>query len=102
MSKPTGVKLKDYCKAVETCIVKRGYSHVKDYDNGGSMHTFEIFEKKNDSVPAIVWSIHFGHNKKKELFSDDLKKIYNKTAVPKEEFIEALKNITGKNSFNIG
>jgi len=96
MSKPTGVSLKDYCKAVEICIPERGYGHLKHYDNRGSTHTFEVFEKKDDDSPCVIWSIHFAHNKKKELFSDDLKKIYRKTIVPKERFLEVLKEITGK------
>ena len=95
MSRPTGVSLKDYCKAVEICIPERGYSHVKHYDNGGSVHSFEVFERKNDTHPCVVWAVHFGHNKKKEIWSDDLKKIYVKTAVMKERFIEVLKEITG-------
>lgn len=95
MSKPTGISLKDYCKAVEMCINER-YSHLKHYPNGGSAYTFEVFEKKNDDVPGIIWSIHFNHNKKKEIYSDDLKKIYQRTAVTKERFLEILKKITRK------
>lgn len=97
MSKPTNIKLKDYIKAVEICILEK-YGHLKHYDNGGSTHTFEVFEKKNDDIPCVIWGIHFGHDKKKEIWSrDDLKKIFTKTAVPKERFVEVLKKISGKN-----
>ena len=75
MSRPTGVNLKDYGKAVEICIAERSYSHVRHDYASGSAYTFEVFEKKNDDAPAVIWSVHFGHNKKKEIWSDDLKKI---------------------------
>ena len=96
MSKPTGLSLKHYCKAVEICIGEK-YGHLKHYDNKGSAHTFEVFEKKDDDSPAVIWSIHFRHNKKKEIWEQDLKKIWGKTAVPKERFLEVLKDITRKN-----
>lgn len=102
MSRPTGVSLNDYCKAVEKCITARGYHRVKHYSKTGSIYTFEIFQNKDDSAPAIIWGIHTGHDKKRELYSDDLKKIYVKTAVPKEEFVKALEEITGKTNFRIG
>lgn len=95
MSKPTGVSLKDYCKAVEVCIEESGYGHLRHYDSGGSVHSFEVFKDKNDDAPSVVWIVHFSHNKKKEMWSDDIKKIYQKTSVPKERFIEVLKKISG-------
>lgn len=96
MLKLINLKLKHYCKAVEICILEK-YEHLKHYDNGGSAHTFEVFEKKDDDHPAIIWAVHFGHNKKKEIWSrEDVKKIYEKTAVAKERFLEVLKEITGK------
>ncbi|MEX2014192.1 MAG: hypothetical protein WD896_02450 [Parcubacteria group bacterium] len=100
MPKPLNLKLRDYCKAVEICIEEK-YGHLKHYDNGGAEHTFLVFEKKDDDKPAVIWSVHFGHNKKKEIWSrEDFKKIYDKTAVAKERFLEILKKITKKN-FNV-
>ena len=95
MSKPTGVNLKDYIKTVEICITEK-YGGIKHHDNKGSVYVFEVFEKKDDKIPAIIWGIHFSHNKKKEIWSDDLKKIYNKTVVTKERFLEILEKITSK------
>lgn len=94
MSKPLNLKLKDYIKAVEICIGEK-YGHLKHGYNGGSVYSFEVFEKKDDDQPTIVWVIHFGHNKKREIWSrDDLKKIYERTAVAKERFLEVLQKIT--------
>ena len=95
MSKPIGVSLNDYIKVVEICIAEK-YGDIKHHANKGSVYTFEVFKKKEDDIPAIIWNIHFGHNKKKEIWSDDLKKIYIKTAVTKERFLEILEKIIGK------
>lgn len=96
MSKPLGIKLNDYCKAVRICI-EEYYGHLKDYPTSGSIYTFEVFEDKDDDVPAIVWNIHHEHNKKKEIWSkQDLRKIFERTKVPKERFVEVLHKITGK------
>lgn len=92
MSKPTGVSLKDYCKALEICTAERGYGYLKYGPNGGSAYTFQIFEKKDDPAPAIIWAVHVGHNKKKEIYSDDLKKAWLRTAIPKDRFLEVLKS----------
>ncbi len=90
MPKPTGYKLNDYIKAVEICVAEFGYDRVKHGYVSGSAYTFQIFERGDQSVPCVIWSIHFGHNKKKEIYSDDLKKIWTKTMVTKERFIEVL------------
>lgn len=93
MSKPTGVSLKDYCKALEICVTERGYEYLKHDFNGGSAYSFQLFQKKDDAAPCVIWSIHFGHNRKKELYQDDLAKAWKKTAVPKDRFLEVLKNL---------
>lgn len=96
MPKPLGLSLKDYIKAVEICISEK-YGGLEHYPNRGSAYTFAIFEKKGDKEPCVIWSIHHGHNKKKELWSkDDFKKILLKTAVSEERFLEVLKDITGR------
>jgi len=93
MPKPTGYKLDHYVKAVEQSLLEFGYGRINHGYSNGSVYTFEVFEKGSETSPCVVWSIHFGHNKKKEIYSDDLKKIYQKTTVTKERFIEILQNL---------
>jgi hypothetical protein len=96
MSKPTNIELKDYCKAVEMCAEKRGYGYVKYGPKKGSVYSFEIFEHKDAVAPAIIWNIHTAHSKKKEIYSSDLKKVWERTAIPRTDFIDTLHSMKKK------
>ncbi|MBC8464780.1 MAG: hypothetical protein H8D63_00145 [Parcubacteria group bacterium] len=96
MSKPTNIELKDYCKAVELCAENRGYGYVKHGPKKGSVYSFEIFEDKDAVAPAIIWHIHTAHSKKREIYVDDLKKAWERTAIPREDFISTLRSIKKK------
>jgi len=93
MPKPTGYGLNIYIKALEICIAERGYGYLKYHPSKGSAFTFEIFENKDDPTPAIVWSVHIGHSKKQEIYSDDLKKAWERTAIPRDRFMEVLEDL---------
>gem|GEM_PF-5233156 len=93
MSSPTGISLNDYCKALEICAVERGYGYLKHGYNKGSVYSFQLFQNKDDATPCVVWAIHFRHNKKKELYQDDLAKAWKKTAIPKDRFLEVIRSL---------
>lgn len=90
MSKPTGISLKDFCKAIEISSIATGYSNVKYKPKGGSAYTFSFFEKGNEVTPCAVFAVHVGHNKKKEIWSDDLKKVWERTAIKEDVFMDIL------------
>lgn len=90
MSKPTGIKLADYCKALEIAAVRAGYGNLKYGPRGGSVYGFQLFERKEDAIPCVIWAVHVGHNKKKEIYSGDLKKVWEKTSIGKDLFLEIL------------
>jgi len=93
MPKPTGYRLKDYIKALERCAEERGYGYVKHGYGSGSAYSFQIFQNRNDVEPAVIWSVHYGRGNKQEIYSDDLKKVWQKTAIPQDRFIEVLDNL---------
>ncbi len=93
MPKPTGYRLKEYIKALELCALERGYGYVKHGYGGGSVYSFQIFQNRNDELPAIVWSVHYGRGAKQEIFSDDLKKVWKRTAIPQARFMEILDSL---------
>ena len=93
MSKPTGIKLKEFCKALEICAPLCGYEHLNHGFSGGSVYSFEFFQKKNDTKPMSIFIVHFGRGRKREIWSDDLKKVWERTAISKEKFLDVLKNL---------
>ena len=86
MSKPTGVSLKDFCKAVEISAGVCGYDHVSHGPKKGSVYAFQFFQHAQSSQPDSIFVVHTGHNKKKEIWSDDLKKAWERTAISEEIF----------------
>lgn len=93
MSKPTGISLKDFCKALEISAVRSGYERVSHGYTEGSIYGFEFFQKRSDTKPLQVFVVHFGRGRKREIWSDDLKKVWERTAISKELFLEILKTI---------
>lgn len=93
MSKPTGVKLSDYCKAVEIAAIRSGYGDIQYWPNKGSAYSFAVFEKKGDAAPSAVWAVHVGHNKKKEVYASNIRKVWERTAIKKEVFLAVLAEI---------
>lgn len=93
MPKPTGYSLNDYIRAVEVCAPGCGYGKFEHGYKGGSIYGFRLFENETDDVPAVIWVVHFSHDRKQDIYSSDLKKAWERTAIAKEDF---LREIAGK------
>ncbi len=92
MSKQSKYALKSYIKAVELHAQLRGFSIVHKEGKKGSAYRFELFQNKDDTIPCAIWNVHYSHDKKRELWSDDdIEKAAKYIGVNISNFIETLK-----------
>lgn len=87
MPVPTRIPFKKFYKAVAK-IAFRKYEKCHFIPKSGSKRTIEIFKKKDDSIPAVMWAVH----EDKTVWSGDLKKACRCLEVTKKEFEEVVSN----------
>ncbi len=93
MSKPTGISLKDFCKAVELSSIAAGYGKLVVREKSGSAVSFSFFEKHTDAQPCAIFAVHTLHNKKREIVTSDLKKVWERTGIKEEVFRSYLEKV---------
>ncbi|MEI7513187.1 MAG: hypothetical protein WCJ74_01020 [bacterium] len=92
MPKPTKYDLNKYIKAIKF-FASIKFGAFECYPKGGSVYTFKLYQKKADSVPCSIWSVHVEHNKKKSIWPRDLQKAWTELGVSKEDFIKTIESL---------
>jgi len=89
MLKPTQYNLSDYVKAINICSIGK-FEKFEHYFKKGSVYVFKLFQKSTDLEPYSVWTIHFGHDKKRMIFPRDFDKAPEHLGVSHEEFLKEI------------
>ncbi len=93
MSRRQSYTLNAYIKAIE--ILRKGkFGKFEHGFHKGSRYNFKLFEKDSDVIPCNMWNIHFGHSKKREIWSgQDLKKAAAYLGISLDVFIGTIEEL---------
>jgi hypothetical protein len=82
-----------YIKAVEQLVTESNFERVRVKETTGSIVRFEVFIP-GEIDPTSIWIIHYGHDRKKTVWSkDDYKKPPKHLCMPETRFFDILRSL---------